>query len=239
MASPVPQKSAFSFRHLVASKEIHHSSTEEYTQFLKRKYDGAAGWFTVITGYLTLHEPLARRIISPQAFDVRGCKHILDAGTGNGRYLRVLLKEADPDALLVGCDLSVGMLRRAEMRLRSGRPHLLTADITKLPYADQSFDAAICGWVIEHLPDQLVGLKELYRVLKPGGKLLLLTTEHTFLGAVCSRMYHCRTTRRADLKDLCEKAGLTWYRERWWSQLHKWLGAGGIVVELRRPSEGS
>jgi ubiquinone/menaquinone biosynthesis C-methylase UbiE len=234
MPSPASQ-SSFSLRQLVASKKIPHSETAEYNQFLKKQYDGAAGWFTVVTGYLTLHEPLARRIISPKAFDIRGCKSILDAGTGNGRYLRVLLKEADPDAILVGCDLSVGMLRRAEMRLHSHRPHLLTADITKLPYADKSFDAVICGWVLEHLPDQLVGLQELFRVMKPGGKLLVLTTEHTFLGAVCSRMYHCRTTRRTDLKDLCQKAGLIWYRERWWSQLHRWLGAGGIVVELRRP----
>jgi ubiquinone/menaquinone biosynthesis C-methylase UbiE len=229
-------KPRFSFRQLVSSKLMLRRSTEEYNQFLKKQYDGAAGWFTVVTGYLTLHEPLARRIIGPKGFDIRGCKRILDAGTGNGRYLKVLLKESDPDALLVGCDLSTGMLRRAEMRLKSKRPNLLTADVTKLPYADKSFDAAICGWVIEHLPNQLLGLQELHRVLKPGGKLLVLTTEHTFLGAVCSRMYHCRTTRRTDLKALSEQAGLVWFRERWWSQLHKWLGAGGIVVELRRPA---
>lgn len=224
----------FSLRDVLASKVPDRAPAEHYRTLVKETYDGPAGWFTVVSGFMTGHEMLAERVIGPRAFDVRGCKRVLDAGTGNGRYLRVLARQVDPDAQLVGCDLSLGMLRRAALRTRQVRPHLLTADVTRLPYADATFDAAICGWVLEHLQRPLDGLKELARVLRPEGRLLLMTTEHTVLGAICSRVYQCRTTRRSDLKRLCAEAGLAWRRELFWTPLHRWSGTGGIVVELGR-----
>ncbi len=224
----------FSISQWIASKVPHRKSPDVYRNMVKSYYNGPAGWFTLLSGLLTGHEVLAERVIGPNGFDVRGCKKVLDAGTGNGRYLRVLLKQVDPDAELIGCDLSIGMLRRAHQRLKSTRPHLLTADVTRLPYQDATFDAVIFGWVLEHLQEPLHGLRELARVLKPGGKLLLMTTEHTVLGAICSRVYHCRTTKRSELKEVCRLAGLTWHRERFWTPVHKWTGAGGIVVELHR-----
>jgi len=226
---------------ILESKGVEKKDPAKYRQFVKRYYNGIAGWFTVVSGFLTGHERLAHRVIGPGKFDVRGCKRILDAGTGNGRYLRFLLKQSDADVQLVGCDLSIAMIRRAERRLRDRalprKPvQLLTADVTRLPCKAESFDAAICGWVMEHLPDQVAGLRELARVLKPGGKLLILTTEDTTLGAMCSRVYDCRTTNRQEFRQSCEKAGLIWYRELWWSRVHRALGLGGIVVELRKPS---
>jgi ubiquinone/menaquinone biosynthesis C-methylase UbiE len=224
-------------RRLLESKEPERRTAEAYRQLVRRHYDGPAGWFTSVTGVFTGHEALAGRLIGPRAFDIRGCKRILDAGCGNGRYLKLLLKRADPDAFLTACDLSSAMLRRAHQRLRSDRPLLLTADLTRLPYRDQSFDAIVCGWVLEHLPDPILGLRELARVMQPGGKLLLLTTERTIPGAVCSRFYHCRTIRRPELRMASSSAELIWHREHWWSPLHKFAKLGGIVVELRRASK--
>src|SRR5439155_12518373 len=137
-----------------------------------------------------------------------GCERILDAGCGNGRYTRFLLREADPDALITGFDYSQQMLQRARKRLPGRRASHVAADLTRLPYADASFDAIVCGWVLEHLPDPKMGLQELARVLEPGGKLLLMTTEDTFLGAWCSRLWHCRTYNRGHLRKTCEECGL-------------------------------
>ncbi len=231
-APPRPRSSGLN--RLIESKDPERRSAEEYRKLVKSHYDGVAGWFTVISGFFTGHETMAGRLIGPQAFDIRGCKRILDAGCGNGRYLRFLIRQADPDAELTGFDLSEGMLQRAQKRLDSDRPKLLAADLTRLPYRDQSFDAVVCGWVLEHLPDPRPGLQELARVMQPGGKLLLLTTESTFTGAICSRFYHCRTYRRDELRQACAECGLNWHKEYWWSRFHKLLGVGGIVVELRR-----
>lgn len=219
---------------LIESSDPHRQPFKEYRNSIRKHYDGVAGALTAVTGFLTGHETLAGRLIRPGAFDVRGCKRILDAGCGNGRYLRFLLRHADPDAVLTGFDLSLRMLHRARARLRSGRVTQAVADLTRLPYGDGTFDAVVCGWVLEHLPDPTPGLRELARVMRPGGKLLLLCTEDTLTGAMCSRLWHCRTYNRQQLRERCGACGLRWQRELWFSRLHRWLKLGGIIVELHK-----
>ncbi|HEY7312284.1 MAG TPA: class I SAM-dependent methyltransferase [Gemmataceae bacterium] len=210
-----------------------------YRRFIQNHYDGLPGALTAVTGLLTGHETLAGRLIRPEAFDVRGCKRILDAACGNGRYSRFLLRHADADAVLTSFDLSPRMLQRARARLKSARVSHAVADLTRLPYADASFDAVVCGWVLEHLPDPRPGLRELARVLQPGGKLLLLSTEDTLTGAMCSRLWHCRTYNRTELRQVCGECGLSWQREMWFSGMHRLLKLGGIIVEMRRDAPAS
>jgi SAM-dependent methyltransferase len=216
------------------SREPQRRPFLDYRSFVQRHYDGLPGALTAVTGFLTGHEALAGRLIRPGAFDVRGRKRILDAACGNGRYSRFLLKHADPDAKLTAFDLSQKMLERARARLKGQRVTHAMADLTRLPYPDGAFDAIVCGWVLEHLPDPRPGLRELARVLAPGGPLLLLSTEDTVLGGICSRLWHCRTYNRQALRTACAECGLTWNREMWFTGLHRVLRMGGIVVELRR-----
>lgn len=210
------------------------SESTLYRRFIQDHYNGLPGAFTAVTGLVTGHEALAGRLIRPGAFDVRGCKRILDAGCGNGRYSRFLLRHADADAVITSFDLSPHMLHRARVRLRNARVSHAVADLTRLPYADAFFDAVVCGWVLEHLPDPRPGLRELARVLRPGGKLLLLSTEDTLTGAMCSRLWHCRTYNRTELRRVCGEYGLRWEREMWFSAMHRLLKLGGIIVELLR-----
>jgi ubiquinone/menaquinone biosynthesis C-methylase UbiE len=217
-----------------AARQLHQRSFLDYRGFIQRHYDGIAGKLTRVTGFLTGHEALAGRLINPRAFDVGGCKRILDAGCGNGRYSRHLLRHADADAVLTAFDLSFNMLVRARHRLGGGRATFAAADLTRLPYLDSTFDAVVCGWVLEHLPDPRPGLLELARVMKPGGKLLLMVTEDTWAGAMCARLWHCRTHNRKELKQVCASCGLAWERPFWFSRLHRLLHLGGIIAELRR-----
>ncbi len=232
MATPYSPRSAVGA--LLESKEPHKRPFLDYRRFIQDHYDGLPGALTVVTGLLGGHEALAGRLIRPEAFDVRGCKRILDAGCGNGRYLRFLLRHADTDAMLTGFDLSRKMLNRSRRRLRSARVSHVAADLTRLPYADASFDAVICGWVLEHLPEPRLGLCELARVMQPGGKLLLMVTEATLTGALCSRLWYCRMHNRAQLRRTCEECGLAFVRDLWFSRLHARMKLGGIIMELRR-----
>jgi ubiquinone/menaquinone biosynthesis C-methylase UbiE len=206
----------------------------DYRHWVQQHYDGLPGALTTVTGFLTGHELFAGRVIRPDAFDVRGCKRILDAACGDGRYSRFLLRRADPDAVLTSFDLSRGMLARARTRLKSDRITQVVADITSLPYASDCFDAIVCGWVLEHLPDPAPGLRELARVLAPDGKLLLLTTEDTSLGWVCGRLWNCKTYNRDRLRQTCQQCGLRWKRDLWFSRAHHALRMGGVVAELTR-----
>src|SRR5438128_3610414 len=86
------------------SKEPRRRAFAEYRRFIQDHYDGLPGALTRFTGLVTGHEALAGKLIRPKGFDVRGCKRILDAGCGNGRYSRVLLRQADGDARITAFD---------------------------------------------------------------------------------------------------------------------------------------
>src|SRR5437764_5835625 len=122
----------------IESKQQRQRSLADYKHFVRDHYDGLPGALTAVTGVVTGHEALAGRLIRPGAFDVRGCKRILDAGCGNGRYSHFLLRHADPDALITSFDYSQNMLARARKRLGSDRVTHVAADLTRLPYADRS-----------------------------------------------------------------------------------------------------
>lgn len=219
---------------LVENDLIRRISSDEYRSKIQSVYGGPKGAMLATCSLISLHVPLGKRLFRTRRFDLRGMKSILDVGSGAGQIIQHLLEFADPDAQITGVDLSHQMLRRARRRLKSKRPALVAADLSALPFADGSFDGATCGYVLEHLPDPRAGLSELARVLKKGGRMLLLTTEDNFSGAWTSRMWCCRTYNRAELKETCESLGLTWKNELWFTPVHRAIRAGGICVEIEK-----
>jgi ubiquinone/menaquinone biosynthesis C-methylase UbiE len=224
-------------RRLVEFHGITRGSLQQYRNRVKHLYDGPAGAVLVFGSLMSLHQPLVGRMFQNRKFDVSGCKSILDVGAGAGQILGHLLKRSGPDTRLVAFDLSHQMLRRARSRLASDRPSYVAGDLTQLPFADNSFDCITCGWVIEHLPDPRPGLRELSRVLQPGGRLLLLATEDTLQGMVVSRTWKCRTYNRHELRAACDEAGLPWRSQLWLTPLHRFFKIGGILVEAQKPCQ--
>jgi ubiquinone/menaquinone biosynthesis C-methylase UbiE len=217
---------------LLENRLIGRVSLEEYQEKVRDVYGGPKGALLATCSLLSLHTPLGARMFRERKFDLRGARRILDAGSGAGQIAKHLIKYADPEAEITCLDLSHEMLRRARHRLKSDRPRFIVADLSRLPFGDGSFDCVTCGYVLEHLPDARMGLSEISRVLVPGGRMLLLTTEDTFSGAWTSRMWCCRTYNRHELAQICEEVGLAWRRELWYTPMHKVLRAGGICVEL-------
>jgi ubiquinone/menaquinone biosynthesis C-methylase UbiE len=213
---------------------VERVSYEEYREKVRDVYDGPQGAILATCSMLSLHTSLGARLFRERKFDLRGARRILDVGSGAGQIAKHLIKYSDPEAEITCSDLSHEMLRRARGRLKSDRPRFIVADLTRLPFADASFDCVTCGYVLEHLPDARPGLAELSRVMEPGARMLLLTTEDTFSGAWTSRVWCCRTYNRRELARICEEVGLRWHRELWFTRMHKALRAGGICVELVR-----
>lgn len=224
------------FNRLLEHRLIGRVSFEEYRDKVRDVYDGPQGALLATCSMLSLHTPLGARLFRERKFDLRGARRILDVGSGAGQIAKHLVKYSDPTAEITCSDLSPEMLRRARNRLRSGRPRFVVADLTRLPFEDASFDCVTCGYVLEHLPDARLGLAELSRVMEPGARMLLLTTEDTFSGAWTSRMWCCRTYNRDELSRICEEVGLCWHRELWFTPMHRVLRAGGICVELAKIS---
>jgi SAM-dependent methyltransferase len=219
---------------MLESDLIRRVSYEKYRAKVQHVYAGPKGAILSTASMLSLHVPLGDRWLRKRLFDLRGARRILDVGSGAGQIARHLVKYADPEATITCVDLSVRMLLRARMRVKSNRVAHLAADLACLPFADASFDSVTCGYVLEHLPDARTGLAELARVLRPGGRMLLMTTEDNFSGAWTSRFWHCRTYNRHELRRTCGELGLVWKRELWFTPMHRLLRAGGICVAIER-----
>jgi ubiquinone/menaquinone biosynthesis C-methylase UbiE len=105
--------------------------------------------------------------IQAAAVPISPSSRILEAGCGTGLVMSVLRSRGATD--LVGIDLSSGMLSAAR---RDGE-RVAQASVTALPFADASFDVAYSFKVLAHVPDIRLALREMARVVRPGGTLVV------------------------------------------------------------------
>lgn len=160
-----------------------------------------------------LMEILPERRFTPwreQLWDQAPAGQILEVGVGTGKNFPYHPVE-DPDgegAVITGIDLSEEMLARAQRRAQAlGRElDLRQMDVQQLDFPDDTFDAAVATFVFCSVPDPVLGLRELSRVVKPGGRIFLL--EHVridrpiigrimdFLNPLVVRLYGANINRR-------------------------------------------
>ncbi|MCE7981806.1 MAG: methyltransferase domain-containing protein [Caldilinea sp. CFX5] len=97
---------------------------------------------------------------------------ILEIGIGTGKNIPFHPRDAE----VIGVDLSPKMLARAEQRKRKlgANTELVVGDAQALDLPDDSIDAAVATFVFCSVPDAVLGLRELRRVLRPGGRVYLL-----------------------------------------------------------------
>ncbi|MET8244147.1 class I SAM-dependent methyltransferase [Streptomyces sp. NPDC005202] len=98
---------------------------------------------------------------------------VLDAGCGTGRALPPLRAAVGPSGVVVGADLTPAMLREAVRAGRNRDGRLMLADVSALPLMPESLDAVFAAGLIAHLPHPADNLRELARVVRPGGMLAL------------------------------------------------------------------
>jgi SAM-dependent methyltransferase len=96
-------------------------------------------------------------------------KRVLDIGTGEGQVARAVKEHGA--AFVVGVDRSTAMLHEAKER--GGNVTYLQADVSMLPFDDESFDAVTTCLVLEHVEELAGSIREIARVLKPRGRFLL------------------------------------------------------------------
>ncbi|MFE7853110.1 class I SAM-dependent methyltransferase [Streptomyces sp. NPDC057403] len=98
---------------------------------------------------------------------------VLDAGCGTGRALTPLRAAVGATGVVVGVDLTPAMLQAAVRAGRDRDGRLLLADVAALPLRSESLDAVFAAGLIAHLPRPDENLRELARVVRPGGTLAL------------------------------------------------------------------
>jgi demethylmenaquinone methyltransferase/2-methoxy-6-polyprenyl-1,4-benzoquinol methylase len=104
-----------------------------------------------------------------------GARRVLDVATGTGDLAFTLAAMA-PDADIVGVDFAEPMLQLASAKAgsRSGRVRFEVGDGTRLNFPDDSFDALTIAYGLRNFDDLDRGLREFHRVLRPGGRLVVL-----------------------------------------------------------------
>jgi demethylmenaquinone methyltransferase / 2-methoxy-6-polyprenyl-1,4-benzoquinol methylase len=129
----------------------------------------------------------------------------LDIGTGTGDLAFALLAASDDPAVVVGADISPGMLealrRRAGAKGERGLLPLL-ASAEQLPFADASLDRVIAGFAVRNFGDLALGLREMRRVLRTGGRAVILelsTPPSPMIGAIYRSYFHHVAPRVAAL----------------------------------------
>ena len=116
----------------------------------------------------------------------------LDVGTGTGDFALALFARSPRTATVTGVDISSGMLEIARRRAAKAglgpRYERLVASVESLPFADGVFDVAMAGFVIRNVSDIPRGLREIRRVLRPGGRAVILDL-HTPRNPTIRRLY--------------------------------------------------
>lgn len=167
----------------------------------------------------------AKRVL--EELELKNNDKILEIGCGDGFYLH-LINNQGFKLQLFGIDNDPNALISARKNLPDGKVKLIESNAERLPFTKSFFDKIIMSEVIEHVSDDRKVLKETYRVLKPGG-FLLLTTPHTdypffwdpvnwllqhtfglhikegFWAGIWNQ--HLRLYKREEIKDKLEKSG--------------------------------
>ena len=122
---------------------------------------------------------IAQRRQVLKALDLRAGEHALDIGSGPGLLANDMAISVGRNGRVCGIDTSEDMLAMSRKRC-ADKPwtEFLKADATELPFPDGSFDVAVSTQVYEYVANVPVALKELYRVMRPGGRVLVMDTDY-------------------------------------------------------------
>jgi SAM-dependent methyltransferase len=101
-------------------------------------------------------------------------ERVLDVGCGAGTDTLVAAQMVAPEGHVTGIDMTPEMLakaRAAATEMNAANVELVEGDVEQLPFADESFDVVISNGVIDLIPDKDAVFSELFRVLRPGGRI--------------------------------------------------------------------
>jgi len=131
-------------------------------------FDGVARHYDRTNAVLSAGNAALWRAATVRAVDPQPGERILDVAAGTGTSSVALQRNG---ARVVAVDFSPGMI--AEGRRKHKNVEFIEADAEKLPFGDNEFDAATISFGLRNVANPKVALGELYRVLKPGGRLVI------------------------------------------------------------------
>lgn len=186
------------------------SVTTVETDFVEKVYQNIANVYDYTYGP-TLHPG---RLEAIEKMAIRPGTHVLEVGVGTGINLALYPR----NCRVTGIDLSSKMLAKAQGRIDSKGLHhceLAEMDATQLKFADHSFDVVYAPYVISVVPEPVKVAREMYRVCRPGGRVIILNhfkSANPIMGrierAISPMTVHIGFTADLDLPAFLEQADL-------------------------------
>ena len=167
-----------------SEKVLPYNEEERKGSQIKRMFDSIAGTYDQLNHTLSFGIDKIWRKKGIAFLRPFSPKTILDIATGTGDLAISMYKELKPDHI-IGADISVGMMEVGKGKVEKGGFSKAISfeqqDCTALTYKDNSFDAVTAAFGVRNFENIEQGISEMYRVLKPGGHLMILelsTPEH-------------------------------------------------------------
>ena len=146
---------------------------DERSARVQEMFNRIAGRYRLMNTLMTAGQDRfwRRQVIAWAALPARG--RLLDLATGTGDIAQEALR-ARPDLRVIGADFSTGMMQVGRALPAGGDMHWVAADAMQLPFPDSSLDAVTSGYLMRNVADIARTLSEQLRVLRPGGRLVIL-----------------------------------------------------------------
>lgn len=140
--------------------------------YVHRAFTAIADRYDLLNTLLSFNQDRRWRNLAVSALEMEGPQAVLDVATGTGKLARELESAVGAGGRVVGIDFCEPMLRKARAQIDGTTLVLATSE--SLPFADDCFDGATIGFALRNVPDMERTLREMTRVMKPGGRVVCL-----------------------------------------------------------------
>jgi demethylmenaquinone methyltransferase/2-methoxy-6-polyprenyl-1,4-benzoquinol methylase len=156
-----------------------HLTGKERGEYVQDMFTRIAHRYDIMNRLMTAGQDVHWREQVIQFARLKPGAYLLDLGAGTGDLAREALKQ-HPEAKVVAADFTLEMMRVGQRQSLAqglnGNLPWSAADALKLPFKEKTFDAVVSGFLMRNVGDLQQALKEQYRALKPGGRIVILDT---------------------------------------------------------------
>lgn len=154
--------------------------TRDHDRAIAEMFDAVAPRYDVLNRALSFGADVSWRRRAIALARLGPAERAADIGVGTGDLALGLLRASDPSSQVIGLDLSARMIARSRQRLAAWgtRYRAVIATATALPLPDASLDRIVSAFTVRNVGDLPTALRELRRVLRPGGRAVLLELSH-------------------------------------------------------------
>ena len=150
-------------------------SGQERAQYVQQMFGRIAHRYDLMNRVMTAGQDGAWRRELIRKAQVKPGSRVLDLGSGTGDIALEIFKR-HPNAWPLAADFTEGMMRVGQKRTNGALINWCSTDALNLPYPNTSFDAVVSGFLMRNVSGLPRALREQYRVLKPGGRIVILDT---------------------------------------------------------------